>query len=119
MEKVFKIFVYEEGEPPLFHTSHSKSIYSIEGRFIHEIEKGRYYRANDPDEAFVYFLPFSVVMMVKYLYEIGSSDFNPIGLSVKDYIQIISNRHPFWNRSLGHDHFMLSCHDWVSISTLN
>ncbi|KAG5067145.1 hypothetical protein JHK86_010876 [Glycine max] len=61
MEKVFKIFVYEEGEPPLFHNGLSKDIYATEGRFIHEMEKGRYYRTYDPDEAFVYYLPFSGV----------------------------------------------------------
>ncbi|KAH1143948.1 hypothetical protein GLYMA_12G192300v4 [Glycine max] len=66
MEKVFKIFVYEEGEPPLFHNGLNKDIYATEGRFIHEMEKGRYYRTYDPDEAFVYYLPFSVVMLVEY-----------------------------------------------------
>ncbi|XP_027360675.1 probable glycosyltransferase At5g03795 [Abrus precatorius] len=116
MEKVFKIFVYDEGEPPMFHNGLTKSIYSTEGRFINEMEKGRYYRTNDPDEAFVYYLPFSVVMMVEYLYVHGSN-INPIGLTVEDYIQIISNKHPFWNRSLGHDHFMLSCHDWGPIAS--
>lgn len=119
MEKVFKIFVYEEGEPPLFHNGLCKNIYSTEGSFINEMEKGRYYRTNDPNEAFVYFLPFSVVMMVEYLYADGSSDRSSIGLSVKDYVQIISHKHPFWNRSLGYDHFMLSCHDWVSNFSLS
>ncbi|TKY73758.1 glycosyltransferase protein [Spatholobus suberectus] len=113
MEKVFKIFVYEEGEPPLFHNGLSKDIYATEGRFIHEMEKGRYYRTYDPDEAFVYYLPFSVVMLVEYVYDRGSNyNLDPLGLVVKDYIQVISHKHPFWNRSLGHDHFMLSCHDW-------
>ncbi|KAK7350771.1 hypothetical protein VNO77_09710 [Canavalia gladiata] len=117
MEKVFKIFVYEEGEPPVFHNGLSKSIYSSEGIFISKMENGRYYRTNDPDEAFVYYLPFSVVMMVEYLYVRGSPSFNPIELAVKDYIHVISNKHRFWNRSLGHDHFMLSCHDWGPIAS--
>ncbi|XP_028771375.1 probable glycosyltransferase At5g03795 [Neltuma alba] len=111
MEKMFKIFVYEEGEPPLFHDGPCKSIYSTEGRFIHEIEKGNYYRTDDPDEAFAYFLPFSVVMMVAHLFT-PSGDTNSIGLSVIDYVQTISDKYPFWNRSMGLDHFMLSCHDW-------
>ncbi|XP_058786444.1 probable glycosyltransferase At3g07620 [Vicia villosa] len=112
MEKVFKIFVYEEGEPPMFHHGLSKDIYSSEGMFINEMEKGRYYRTYDPNEAFVYFLPFSVVMMIEYLYVRGTYDRTPFGLCVKDYIQIISHKYPFWNQSQGHDHFMLSCHDW-------
>ncbi|CAJ1974762.1 unnamed protein product [Sphenostylis stenocarpa] len=116
MEKVFKAFVYEEGEPPLFHNGLNKDIYATEGIFINEMEKGRYYRTYDPDEAFVYYLPFSVVMLVEYVYDRGSNyNRDPLGLVVKDYIQIISHKHPFWNRSLGHDHFILSCHDWGPI----
>jgi hypothetical protein len=118
MEKMFKIFVYEEGEPPMFHNGLSKDIYSTEGLFIHEMEIGRYYRTNDPNEAFVYFLPFSVVMMVEYIYVPGTYDRTSVGLSISDYIQIISHKYPFWNQSLGHDHFMVSCHDWVSNSLL-
>lgn len=113
MEKLFKIYVYQEGEPPMFHDGPCKSIYSTEGRFIHEMERGHnMYRTTDPDEALVYFLPFSVVMLVQYLYKPGSHETHAIGRAVVDYIDIIGAKHPFWNRSLGADHFMLSCHDW-------
>lgn len=113
MEKVFKIYVYSEGEPPIFHNGPCRSIYSTEGRFIHQMEKGNLFRTKDPNEALVYFLPFSVVVMVQYLYVPGAHHMHPIGRTVADYIDVISSRHPFWNRSLGVDHFMLSCHDWV------
>ncbi|KAI7980690.1 putative glycosyltransferase [Camellia lanceoleosa] len=101
MEKLFKIYVYEEGEPPMFHNGPCRSIYSTEGRFIMEMENGNFYRTKDPEQALVFFLPFSVVMM-----------YHAIGRAVVDYIDIVARRHPFWNRSLGADHFMLSCHDW-------
>ncbi|KAI8008511.1 putative glycosyltransferase [Camellia lanceoleosa] len=114
MEKLFKIYVYEEGEPPMFHNGPCWSIYSTEGRFIMEMEKGNFYRTKDPDQALVFFLLFSVVMMVQYLYVPGALDYHAIGGAVVDYIDIVARRHPFWNRSLGADHFMLSCHDWVS-----
>ncbi|CAL5403302.1 unnamed protein product [Camellia sinensis] len=112
MEKLFKIHVYEEGEPPMFHNGLCRSKYSTEGRFIMEMEKGNFYRTKDPDQAFVFFLPFSVVMMVQYLYVPGALEYHAIGRAVVDYIDIVAQRHPFWNRSLGADHFMLSCHDW-------
>lgn len=114
MEKVFKIYVYKEGERPMFHNGPCKSIYSTEGRLIHEIEKGNLFITEDPEEALVYFLPFSVVMMVQYLYVPGAKEYHSVGNTVADYINIISRNHPFWNRSLGADHFMLSCHDWVN-----
>ncbi|KAM2604503.1 hypothetical protein TB2_033402 [Malus domestica] len=112
MEKHFKIFVYGEGEPPIFHNGPCKSIYSTEGRSIHEMEMENVYRTRDPDEALVYFLPFSVVMLVQYLYVADSHDTEPIGRAVIDYVNVISDKHPFWNRSLGADHFMISCHHW-------
>lgn len=68
MEKTFKIFVYNEGEPPLFHDGPCKNKYSTEGRFIHQMEQETRFRTCNPDEAHVYFLPFTVVKMVSYLY---------------------------------------------------
>ncbi|MFQ6633795.1 hypothetical protein Gotur_010972 [Gossypium turneri] len=117
MEKLFKIYVYQEGEPPMFHNGPCKSIYSSEGRFIHEVEKGKFYTTQDPDEALVYFLPFSVAMLVRYLYESESLKTDAIGRIVIDYINVISGKYPYWNRSLGADHFMLSCHDWGPLAS--
>ncbi|KAH1081651.1 hypothetical protein J1N35_021412 [Gossypium stocksii] len=117
MEKLFKIYVYQEGEPPMFHNGPCKSIYSSEGRFIHEVEKGKFYTTQDPDEALVYFLPFSVAMLVRYLYESESLKTDAIGRIVIDYIHVISGKYPYWNRSLGADHFMLSCHDWGPLAS--
>ncbi|KAL0301687.1 UNVERIFIED_CONTAM: putative glycosyltransferase [Sesamum radiatum] len=117
MERVFKIYVYKEGERPIFHHGPCRSIYSTEGNFIYELERGSFYRTNDPREAHVFFLPFSVVGLVQYLYEPGSRDRKAIAAVVADYVQTISFRHPFWNSSLGADHFMLSCHDWGPYST--
>ncbi|KAB2057267.1 hypothetical protein ES319_A11G157600v1 [Gossypium barbadense] len=117
MEKLFKIYVYQEGEPPMFHNGPCKSIYSSEGRFIHEVEKGKLYTTQDPDEALVYFLPFSVAMLVRYLYESESLKTDAIGRIVIDYIHVISGKYPYWNRSVGADHFMLSCHDWGPLAS--
>ncbi|KAF2307511.1 hypothetical protein GH714_029318 [Hevea brasiliensis] len=111
MEKQFKVFVYEEGEPPIFHDGPCKNIYSMEGNFIHSMELDKQFRTKDPDKAHVYFLPFSVVMLVKFVY-VGNYDLSPIKKTVKDYVRLIAEKYPFWNRSLGADHFMLSCHDW-------
>ncbi|GMY25074.1 probable glycosyltransferase At5g03795 isoform X1 [Fagus crenata] len=112
MEKQFKIFVYEEGEPPLFHNGPCKSIYSTEGNFIHGIEINNQFRTRDPEKAHVFFLPFSVAMLVQFVYVRDSHDFGPIKQTVIDYVNVLAGKYPYWNRSLGADHFMLSCHDW-------
>lgn len=114
MERTFKIYVYKEGEQPLFHHGPCKSIYSSEGSFIHALEMENIYRTKDPNKAHVYFMPFSVVEMVQYLFVPNSNSMDPIGRTVADYVNVISKKQPYWNRSLGADHVMLSCHDWVS-----
>ncbi|XP_044493778.1 probable glycosyltransferase At5g03795 [Mangifera indica] len=112
MEKQFKVFVYEEGEPPVFHDGPCKSIYSMEGNFIYTMEVNGQFRTKDPEKAHVFFLPFSVAKMVQFVYVRDSHDFGPIRRTVVDYVNLISSRYPYWNRSLGADHFMLACHDW-------
>ncbi|CAN0824359.1 Probable glycosyltransferase At3g07620 [Linum grandiflorum] len=113
MEKLFKIFVYKEGEPPLFHDGPCKNIYSTEGLFINLIETDHTnFTTRNPDEAHVYFLPFSVVRIVHYLFLPLVRDKAVLERTIVDYVSIISHKYPFWNRSLGADHFMLSCHDW-------
>ncbi|CAN6449864.1 unnamed protein product [Victoria cruziana] len=113
MEKRFKVFVYEEGEPPLVHHGPCKNIYAIEGRFIDELEMGGSpFLTRDPNQAHVFFLPFSVTMMVSFLYRPLSYDLSPLLSYVADYVGVVSTKHPFWNASGGADHFMLSCHDW-------
>ncbi|KAF5938377.1 hypothetical protein HYC85_022636 [Camellia sinensis] len=113
MEKRFKVYVYEEGELPLVHDGPCKNIYTTEGRFIHEMEHGGgRFRTRDTNRAHVYFMPFSVTWMVKYLYKPLSYNLTPLKNFVSDYVRVISTKHPFWNRTHGADHFMLSCHDW-------
>ncbi|KAI4349054.1 hypothetical protein L6164_009700 [Bauhinia variegata] len=112
MEKQFKVFIYEEGEPPVFHNGPCKSIYAMEGNFIHAIEINSQFRTKHPGKAHVFFLPFSVAMIVRFVYARDSRDFSPIRKTVTDYVNLISGRYPYWNRSLGADHFMLACHDW-------
>ncbi|RWW12818.1 hypothetical protein BHE74_00048219 [Ensete ventricosum] len=106
------VYVYEEGEPPLFHDGPCRSIYSSEGRFINSMEMETRYRTRNPDLAHVFFLPFSVAKMVKFIYKPESFDISPIKKTIADYIDVVAERYPYWNRSLGADHFMLSCHDW-------
>lgn len=117
MERRFKVYIYKEGYLPIVHDGPCKNIYASEGRFIGEMEHGlNKFRTKDPYSAHVYFMPFSVTWMVKYLYKPLSYDVSPLQQFVSDYIRVISTKHSFWNRTQGADHFMLSCHDWVSTS---
>ncbi|XP_057470736.1 probable glycosyltransferase At5g03795 isoform X2 [Actinidia eriantha] len=111
MEKQFKVFVYEEGEHPIFHNGPCRSIYAMEGNFIYHMEVSKF-RTKDPEKAHVFFLPFSVTTIVRFVYERESHNWAPLKQTVKDYVDLVGQKYPYWNRSLGADHFMLACHDW-------
>ncbi|KAL6988302.1 hypothetical protein U1Q18_014052 [Sarracenia purpurea var. burkii] len=111
MEKKLKVFVYEEGEPPVFHYGPCKSTYAIEGLFIQAMEISEF-RTRDSDEAHLYFLPFSVTMITQVVYVVDSHEWTAMKNTAKDYVDVVAHKHPYWNRSLGADHFMLACHDW-------
>ncbi|KAI3714863.1 hypothetical protein L6452_21823 [Arctium lappa] len=115
MVNTFKIWTYKEGDIPLMHTGPMKNIYSVEGDFIQEMErKGNPMAANHPDEAHAFFIPISITNIVYYLYK-PSEAFGfreRMQAIIEDYIGIIAERYPYWNRSNGADHFYVSCHDW-------
>ncbi|KAF6154867.1 hypothetical protein GIB67_018304, partial [Kingdonia uniflora] len=115
MEKLFKIYVYEEGDPLMFHNGPCRSKYSTKGRFIHQMEIEKHFKTKDPDKAHAYFLPFSVVMMAAYLKDAKHHEEKHIGQTVVENDNVISIKYPYWNQSLGVDHFILSCHDWESM----
>ncbi|XP_020530541.1 probable glycosyltransferase At5g03795 isoform X2 [Amborella trichopoda] len=113
MEKTLKIWIYKEGEPPLAHYGPLKYIYSIEGQFIHEFESRNQFITSDPEIAHLHFIPLSVTKMVQTLYPPNGYGSGPLHRTVSDYVKVISCKYPFWNRTRGADHFILSCHDWA------
>lgn len=114
MENLFKIYVYEDGEPPLFHYSKSLGILGIEGILIHQLEISRF-RTGDPRKAHVYFVPMSMQSIATYAYERNNRAWSPLQNIARDYVNLIATKYPYWNRTLGHDHFILACHDWVPL----
>ncbi|KAK1310648.1 putative glycosyltransferase [Acorus calamus] len=82
MEKKFKIYIYPEGEPPLFHDGPCQSIYSMEGRFIHDIQKKNRFTTNDPEKAHgphvSWAIPYLTKNSIRVLCNANSSErFNP------------------------------------------
>ncbi|KAL3655841.1 hypothetical protein CASFOL_000237 [Castilleja foliolosa] len=116
MEKRFKVWTYQEGEVPLFHLGQMHDIYSIEGHFVDEMESlDNPFAAGRANEAHAFFLPVQVAQIVRYLYEYEPRlDYDRLRLQnvVSDYITILANKYPYWNRSAGADHFYVACHDW-------
>lgn len=118
MVKKFKVWTYKEGEHPIVHQGPLNNIYAIEGQFIDEIDSDKSsFKARHPDEAHTFFLPLSVVNVVHYVYLPITSKIeyvrDRLQRIVVDYVGVIAQKYPYWNRTNGADHFMVSCHDWV------
>ncbi|KAJ9163055.1 hypothetical protein P3X46_022770 [Hevea brasiliensis] len=123
MEKRFKVWSYREGENPLTHEGPLNGVYSIEGHFISEIESDKSpFKAQVPDEAHAFFLPLSVTSIIQYIYlpirTMADYSRDRLRRVVTDYVDVIANKYPYWNRSKGADHFMVSCHDWAPDASL-
>ncbi|KAH9653365.1 putative glycosyltransferase [Citrus sinensis] len=118
MVKKFKVWIYKEGEHPTVHIGPMHNKYAIEGQFIDEMEsKNNPFRASHPDEAHAFFLPVSVANVVQYVYQPITTvkDYSRDRLQrlLTDYVTVVADKYPYWNRSNGADHFMVSCHDWA------
>lgn len=61
---------------------------------------------NDPTEADLFFMPFSIVEM-RHDLRIGVEGIKDF---VKNYVVNISQTYPYWNRTGGADHFYVACH---------
>ncbi|XP_054809295.1 probable glycosyltransferase At5g03795 isoform X4 [Prosopis cineraria] len=46
------------------------------------------------------------------LYVPGSHSLKPLSIFLRNYVNKIAAKYPFWNRSHGSDHFLVACHDW-------
>ncbi|KAB5551899.1 hypothetical protein DKX38_009210 [Salix brachista] len=114
MEKRFKIWVYREGELPVLHGGPVNNIYSVEGQFLDEIERGKsQFIARHPDEAHVFLLPISVAYVMHYIYKPRVTfSRHQLQTLVTDYVRVIADKYTYWNRTNGADHFSISCHDW-------
>ncbi|KAJ8634948.1 hypothetical protein MRB53_009215 [Persea americana] len=79
---------HQEGEPPLVHVGPCNNIYSAEGQFIEEMESGRtLFSARHPDEAHAFFLPVSIVNVVRFINKPANTfSRDPLRHLVTDYI---------------------------------
>ncbi|KAI5662788.1 hypothetical protein M9H77_22111 [Catharanthus roseus] len=113
MENVLKVYIYKEGEKPLFHQAHLRGIYASEGWFMKLMEKNRQFVARDARKAHLFYLPFSSLKLREALHENHFGSQKDLESHLKNYVDIISRKYRFWNRTKGADHFLVACHDWA------
>ncbi|KAK9101208.1 hypothetical protein Scep_024638 [Stephania cephalantha] len=117
MERMLKVYVYREGEKPIFHLPILKGIYASEGWFMKLMEGNRKFVVKDPTKAHLFYMPFSSRMLEHTLYVPNSHNMTNLAQYVKDYTLMIATKYPFWNRTSGADHFFVACHDWAPYET--
>ncbi|XP_024006993.1 probable glycosyltransferase At5g03795 isoform X2 [Eutrema salsugineum] len=118
MEKMLKVYVYKEGDRPIMHSPMLRGIYASEGWFMKLIESNNNkFVTKDPSKAHLFYLPFSSRMLEVTLYVQDSHSHRNLIQYLKDYIDFISVKYPFWNRTSGADHFLAACHDWAPSET--
>ncbi|KAM7493314.1 hypothetical protein LguiB_027923 [Lonicera macranthoides] len=117
MEQTLKVYIYREGERPIFHQPVLIGIYASEGWFMKQIQADKKFVTKDPKKAHLFYLPFSSRMLEEVLYVPDSHNHKNLIKHLKNYLDVITARYPFWNRTGGADHFLVACHDWAASET--
>ncbi|XP_071719655.1 probable glycosyltransferase At3g07620 [Rutidosis leptorrhynchoides] len=114
MEKTLKVYIYKEGEKPIFHQPNLKGIYASEGWFMKHMEENKHFVTKDPKQAHLFYIPFSSKQLEVKLFVPGSHNHQVLVQYLKNYHDMISRKYSFWNRTDGSDHFAVACHDWAT-----
>lgn len=117
MERILKVYVYKEGEKPIFHQPILKGLYASEGWFMKLMEGNKNFIVKDPRRAHLFYMPFSSRMLQHIHYVRNSHNRTNLRHYLKDYSEKIAAKYRFWNRTGGADHFLVACHDWAPYET--
>lgn len=117
MERTLKVYVYKDGEKPIFHQPILKGLYASEGWFMKLMEGNKQFVVKDPRKAHLFYMPFSARMLEHALYVRNSHNRTNLRQYLKSYAEKIASKYPFWNRTGGADHFLVACHDWAPYET--
>ncbi|MFQ6627110.1 hypothetical protein Gotur_005909 [Gossypium turneri] len=118
MEMILKVYIYRDGKKPIFHQPRLNGIYASEGWFMKLMEANREFVTKEPEKAHLFYLPYSSRQLELALYVRNSHNLRPLSKFLRDYVNMIASKYPFWNRTHGSDHFLVACHDWVQLSAL-
>lgn len=119
MEQVLKVYVYAEGERPIFHQPPLKGIYASEGWFMKQLKSNKRFLTKNRNKAHLFYLPFSSRELEIALYIPNSHTHQNLIQRLSDYVNTVKAKYDSWNRTDGADHFLVACHDWAPAETRN
>ncbi|KAL7168092.1 hypothetical protein ACSBR2_038522 [Camellia fascicularis] len=117
MERTLKVYIYKDGEKPIFHQPILKGLYASEGWFMKLMEGSKQFVVKNPQKAHLFYMPFSSRMLEYTLYVRNSHNRTNLRQYLKQYSEKIAAKYRFWNRTGGADHFLVACHDWAPYET--
>ncbi|CAK7355314.1 unnamed protein product [Dovyalis caffra] len=106
MERKFKIFVYPhnttacDNKPRMLNGE-----YGNEGLFYLNLNRSRFY-TKDPEKAHLFLIPISCHSSAA-----GKRSDDEKAIAVEDFVKSLISKYPYWNRTLGADHFYVTCRD--------
>ncbi|KAL8476314.1 hypothetical protein ACS0TY_028836 [Phlomoides rotata] len=107
MLKKFKVYVYSDGDPKTYYQTPRKLTgkYASEGYFFQNLKESNFV-TDDPDRADLFFIPISCHKMRG-----KGISYENMTIIVQNYVESLMTKYPYWNRTLGADHFFVTCHD--------
>ncbi|KAI3447013.1 hypothetical protein Pfo_003678 [Paulownia fortunei] len=117
MESTLKVYIYREGEKPIFHLPYMRGIYASEGWFMKLMERNKQFIVKEPKKAHLFYLPFSSLKLRNALNGSGFGSQKDLENHLKNYVDIIATKYRYWNKRGGADHFLVACHDWAPRAT--
>ncbi|KAJ8531360.1 hypothetical protein K7X08_026794 [Anisodus acutangulus] len=118
MEKTLKVYIYAEGEKPIFHSGPLDGIYASEGWFMKLLQENKRFVTKNPEKSHLFYLPISFRKLKVTLYVPDSHKRTIILHFLSNYVEMIAQKYHFWNRTGGADRFIVvASHDWAPAST--
>ncbi|KAI3451264.1 hypothetical protein Pfo_007929 [Paulownia fortunei] len=107
MVRRFKVYVYPDGDPNTYYQTPRKLTgkYASEGYFFQNLRESNFV-TDDPDRADLFFIPISCHKMRG-----KGISYDNMTIIVQNYVENLIFKYPYWNRTLGADHFFVTCHD--------
>ncbi|GER26205.1 exostosin family protein [Striga asiatica] len=107
MLRRFKVYIYPDGDPNTYYQTPRKLTgkYASEGYFFQNLRESNFV-TDDPDLADLFFIPISCHKMRG-----KGISYENMTIIVQNYVESLMHKYPYWNRTLGADHFFVTCHD--------
>ncbi|KAF5806474.1 putative xylogalacturonan beta-1,3-xylosyltransferase [Helianthus annuus] len=101
MEKTLKVYIYKEGDKPIFHRPEAMltGVYASEGWFMKNIKESKNFVTGNPEKAHLFYISFSSRVLHLQLYVPGSHSKKNLPQYLKNYVHRMTTRYNFWNRT--------------------